>query len=162
MKKNVKTNIETGKKGEIIAVKFLRSRGYKILHRNYIVPFGEIDIITVKDDILNLKPTRVWGKDNGEDIKEGKVTYLVADTMSKANESDRAILAGFLRSKEISDIGVKSAIDIMESYNSFESAERFVFERTEEAREFVDNIFTENKHKVMYHQYLETLLHRKK
>lgn len=32
-------------KGEMLAARFLRSRGYRILHKNLRTPFGEIDII---------------------------------------------------------------------------------------------------------------------
>lgn len=34
-----------GKRGEELAVKYLRKNGYKILHENYRFKFGEIDII---------------------------------------------------------------------------------------------------------------------
>ena len=38
--------------GESRAVKFLKKSGYKILHRNFRCPFGEVDIIAQKDDVL--------------------------------------------------------------------------------------------------------------
>ena len=34
-----------GKHGEDIAVRFLASRGFSILHRNFATPFGEIDLV---------------------------------------------------------------------------------------------------------------------
>ncbi len=39
---------ETGKEGEEIAARFLKSKGYRILERNYRTRFGEIDIIARK------------------------------------------------------------------------------------------------------------------
>ncbi len=38
-------NIEKGKKGEVLAEKFLKKRGYRILEKNYRTHFGEVDII---------------------------------------------------------------------------------------------------------------------
>ncbi len=44
-----RTNRDTGDLGEKIAEKFLVSRGYKILSRNFPTPFGEIDLIAKKN-----------------------------------------------------------------------------------------------------------------
>jgi putative endonuclease len=43
---------ETGDRGEEIAAKYLESRGFRIMERNYLVPFGEIDIICEKDSVV--------------------------------------------------------------------------------------------------------------
>ncbi len=41
-----------GKKGEKIAEKFLKRRGYKIVERNYRCRFGEVDLIAVDGECL--------------------------------------------------------------------------------------------------------------
>ncbi len=41
-----------GDKGEDIAAKFLKKKGYKILKRNYTAPIGEIDIIAKDGDTV--------------------------------------------------------------------------------------------------------------
>ena len=38
---------DTGRKGEELAVRFLKNAGYRIVERNYRCRFGEIDIIAV-------------------------------------------------------------------------------------------------------------------
>ncbi|WP_049691402.1 YraN family protein [Anaerococcus jeddahensis] len=38
--------------GEDIAKRYLEKKGYQILERNFLKPYGEIDIICIKDDIL--------------------------------------------------------------------------------------------------------------
>ena len=43
---------ELGAKGEEIAVRYLKSRGYRIVERNYRIRFGEIDIIAEQGDDL--------------------------------------------------------------------------------------------------------------
>ena len=47
-----RNNRYVGKCGEVMAGKFLASRGYIILERNFSTPFGEIDLIAKKDGIL--------------------------------------------------------------------------------------------------------------
>ena len=51
MTSNTKHSI--GVIGEDIAVKFLKSKKFTILHRNYLKPYGEIDIVCVKDEIVH-------------------------------------------------------------------------------------------------------------
>ena len=43
---------ELGAKGEEVAVSYLKSRGYRIVERNYRIRFGEIDIIAEQGDDL--------------------------------------------------------------------------------------------------------------
>lgn len=40
----------SGKKGEGIAAKYLKNKGYKILEKNFRKPYGEIDIIAQKGE----------------------------------------------------------------------------------------------------------------
>lgn len=42
--------VDTGKEGEDLAVKYLLSKGYKLVERNFRTPFGEIDIIAKDKD----------------------------------------------------------------------------------------------------------------
>lgn len=41
---------DSGRKGEILAAKYLKKNGYKILERNFRKPYGEIDIIAKKGE----------------------------------------------------------------------------------------------------------------
>lgn len=43
---------QTGDAGEEYCVKYLKKHGFKILDRNYRKPFGEIDIIALKNELL--------------------------------------------------------------------------------------------------------------
>jgi putative endonuclease len=42
-----------GAEAEELAVEFLQNQGYKIIERNYFNKFGEIDIIALKNNLLN-------------------------------------------------------------------------------------------------------------
>ncbi len=50
---NSPTKQSIGSLGEDIASKFLRSKGYHVLSRNYLKPYGEIDIICTKDEVIH-------------------------------------------------------------------------------------------------------------
>ncbi len=43
---------ETGRRGELLAAEFLKSRGYRIIEANFRTPRGELDIIARKEDYL--------------------------------------------------------------------------------------------------------------
>lgn len=44
--------LNLGKTGEDTAVKYLLARGHSILERNFATKYGEVDIITVHEDII--------------------------------------------------------------------------------------------------------------
>jgi putative endonuclease len=44
--------MRTGKKGEDIACAYLKSRGYRIVERNYKCPLGELDIVARDGDAI--------------------------------------------------------------------------------------------------------------
>jgi len=59
-------NIIKGKRGENAAVAFLTLRGWEILERNFRTPYGEIDIVAIKDHVLvffevKYRTTRTFG-----------------------------------------------------------------------------------------------------
>ncbi|OGP67884.1 MAG: YraN family protein [Deltaproteobacteria bacterium RBG_13_47_9] len=43
---------ELGKKGEELALHFLKKRGYRIITKNYVCKMGEMDIIAIEKDTL--------------------------------------------------------------------------------------------------------------
>jgi putative endonuclease len=43
---------ELGKKGEEVALRFLKKRGYRIIEKNYVCKMGEMDIIAREKDTL--------------------------------------------------------------------------------------------------------------
>ena len=46
-------NKDIGKKGEKIAVSYLKRRGYKIIEKNFLIKGSEIDIIASKNDEIH-------------------------------------------------------------------------------------------------------------
>ena len=43
---------ELGKKGEEVALRFLKKRGYRLIEKNYVCKMGEMDIIAKEKDTL--------------------------------------------------------------------------------------------------------------
>ena len=43
---------ELGKKGEEVALRFLKKKGYRIIEKNYVCKMGEMDIIAKEKDTL--------------------------------------------------------------------------------------------------------------
>ncbi|MCX7589841.1 MAG: YraN family protein [Patescibacteria group bacterium] len=68
-------NLNLGKLGEDIACNFLKSKGYKIISRNFKKPFGEIDIITKKNNILIFFEVKT--------LKENKIGFCPEDQMTQ-------------------------------------------------------------------------------
>jgi len=59
---------EVGRTGEDIAAQFLISKGFKIITRNYRKPWGEIDIIAEKGDIVRFVEVKAVSRENLPDI----------------------------------------------------------------------------------------------
>ena len=77
--------IRTGKKGEDIAVAYLKSAGYRIIERNYKCLFGEIDIVA----------------------KDGNTVVFVEVKSRKSEEfGDPQVAVGLEKQKKISKISL--------------------------------------------------------
>lgn len=70
----------TGALGENIAVQFLQKKGYTILERNYSKPWGEIDIIALRNNVVRfveVKAVRVpegaLSRENGDYFPEEQI-----------------------------------------------------------------------------------------
>ncbi len=87
-------HIEIGKKGEALALAYLKKRGYKILRTNYRVRHMEIDIIATSEDnlvIVEVKTRQSQYLANAEDtVSKSKQKLLIraADFFITENEID--------------------------------------------------------------------------
>ena len=55
---------KTGETGELIAEQFLKTKGYKIIMKNYRKPWGEIDIIAEKGDTVRFVEVKAVSTDS--------------------------------------------------------------------------------------------------
>ncbi len=90
---NNMNNREKGNIGENIACDYLINKGYLIIERNFLRKWGEIDIIAIKDNILNffeVKSVIYKGIDNGhkpeDNVHEFKIKKLRRIVQTYLNE----------------------------------------------------------------------------
>jgi len=76
-------NKSTGNEGEDIAARYLESKGYKIIDRNVVLPYGEIDILARQKNsiiIVEVKTVRGSGFGVAQDLvrfkKQNKLRLL--------------------------------------------------------------------------------------
>ncbi|MBI1972232.1 MAG: polyprenyl synthetase family protein [Candidatus Aenigmarchaeota archaeon] len=86
----------------------------------------------IQDDILNVVAGEKWGKEFGEDIKEGKRTLLVIHALQKAGEAERARLVEILNMHTNDKNLLQEAISIIKKHGSIEYAKDY-------ARKIVEN-----------------------
>ena len=92
----------------------------------------------ISDDRLDvyhsIHETDTFGKEWGNDIKEGKITPLVIHALEEAGESDRAELQRILREQFPSTEDVRTVLRILEQTGAVEYAEKLAREHAESAK----------------------------
>jgi len=69
------TRKEVGQIGEAIAAQFLESKGFKTIFRNYRKPWGEIDIIAEKSNVVRFIEVKTVSRENIGDISREMSDY---------------------------------------------------------------------------------------
>ncbi|MCR4328747.1 MAG: YraN family protein [Patescibacteria group bacterium] len=90
---------EIGKLGEEIAVNFLKGKGYSIIERNYLKPYGEIDIIAKKKKgplvFVEVKTMRLGALSPEDNVTARKTRILRRICTAFANEWDDLVGEGW-------------------------------------------------------------------
>ncbi|MDU5913721.1 MAG: YraN family protein [Anaerococcus vaginalis] len=92
--------------GEGIASRYLEKKGYQILERNFLKPYGEIDIICIKDDILTFVEVKTRKNDQ---FKPGSldVDYYKQERIKKTAQA-------YIMEKDLDDFLI--SFDVCEVY----------------------------------------------
>jgi len=112
-----------GEKGESIAVRYLKKKGYKILEKNYRTKLGEIDIIAKDKDTLvfvEVKSRRSWQFGNpkaavtpAKQRKISKVALYYLKTNDRSNAKARFDVVTITATRDKSQIEmVKNAFEL--------------------------------------------------
>lgn len=74
----MKSTIEVGKRGELIAAMYLKNLGYKILCSNFRARRCEIDLVAVKGDCLNFVEVKSHSRPNNTVVpSRGQIRRLI-------------------------------------------------------------------------------------
>ncbi len=97
---------EIGDFGEEITSKYLEKNGYRILDRNYSKPFGEIDIIAIKGDMISFVEVKTRKSDDFAYAAEA-VDFYKQERIKRASQA-------FLMERNLTDFLI--SFDISEVY----------------------------------------------
>ena len=81
------SNKYLGREGENLVCKYLKKRGYRILKRNYVTPFGEADIIAFKQGTYCLVEVKT---------RTGNVLALPEEAVNYAKQERYRTIARYL------------------------------------------------------------------
>lgn len=97
-----KTTKEIGAAGESAAASFLERRGYRIVARNYWKPYGEIDIVAEKGNMLHFVEVKAVSRESSIDISRETNDYRPEELVhpEKIRRLHRAIQAYLLEKGE--------------------------------------------------------------
>ena len=115
----------------------------------------------IQDDILNIIPEHVeWGKEIGEDIKEGKRSLMVIHALSQIKPGQKNRLLGILNSKEKSDSDVAQAISIIKNSGSVEYAKGVARELVSSSWKKLDKNIEESQAKTLLKEFADYMIER--
>lgn len=102
-------------------------------YSGYGMPLGEA--FQLRDDVLGVfgDPART-GKPAGDDLREGKRTYLVAAAFEAADDATRAVLTAGLGDPDLDQTGVARLREIIVGTGALDRTERRIGELTSTAR----------------------------
>ncbi len=114
----------------------------------------------IQDDILNIAAGKKWGKEFGEDIKEGKRTLLVIHTLQNAGEKEKKRLIEILNMHTGKTKLLQEAIDIIKKYDSLEYAKNYARRLVGDSWRNVDRILPDTKAKKRLRMFADFLVER--
>ena len=111
------THNELGKTGELLAVEFLRTKGYKILKQNWRYKKAEVDIIALKSNVLAVIEVKTRSSSyfgNPQDFITPKKIALLVEAIDKFVEVNNLDVQVRFDIIAILKQGEKSAIEHLE------------------------------------------------
>lgn len=104
---------KTGDRGESLAVEYLKSEGYDILHRNWVHKKNEIDIIAIKNEMVIFIEVKTTASDSAESFK---LPLEAVDRKKRKNLTDCAREYMLMRKRNINCLAEYYRFDVIEVY----------------------------------------------
>ncbi len=117
-------------------------------------------LFQIQDDILNIKPSKHWGKDFGDDITEGKITLMVIHTLKNAKKEDAERLIEILRMHTKEQKLIQEAVEIMNKYRSMDYAKQFARNMLNDVWQSVEPMLPDSEAKTKLKQFIEFVIER--
>ncbi len=115
----------------------------------------------IQDDILNLIHSQDWGKETGEDIKEGKRTLLVIYTLNNTTKEKAKRLLEILGSHTDRKEEIEEAIEIIKGSGAIEYTKEKARKLVKDSWIGVDKILKKSKAKNKLKAFADYLIERK-
>jgi geranylgeranyl diphosphate synthase type I len=118
----------------------------------------------IGDDILDIEHTLDragdFGKEFGNDIREGKKTLMVIHAANEAPPADVARLEEILWADDNADEDIMEAIEIMDSVDAVDSARERAYELSERARDHLDDLDLEPEAESQLREFTRFVIER--
>lgn len=116
----------------------------------------------LQDDLLGMfgDPDEV-GKPVGDDVREGKFTYLVYHTLQQSDAEDRQLVQEALGDDSLTDEEVQRVCDIMRRSGALERVRNMIGERLTQARAALADTAFEAEGETFLHGFIDYLGERK-
>lgn len=110
--------INTGKRGEDLALRYLKKQGYRIIERNFKTRQGEIDIIACDNDCISFVEVRSRSADN---------LGLPEDSIDRRKQKQIAKVAlAYIKRRRLEDRNCKFDVICVEDANSVSPKVRLI------------------------------------
>lgn len=114
----------------------------------------------IQDDILNLMPSKKWGKEFAEDIKEGKRTLIIIHALKNADKRHRARLLEILGAPKKDSKMVLEALEIIKKNGSIGYAKKRAEELLEAGWKEIECVLPESDAKKQLKEFAAYLINR--
>ncbi len=126
--------------------------------------FGRLlgESFQIKDDILGMfGDKKKLGKPLGSDLREGKMNYIIKQTLESVVPGDKKIILAFFKGRKGKTIGMRDLRSIIESSGSLRSTNAYIEKRILEAKRILNKSNLDEASKKDFNQIADYIVRRK-